>query len=150
MLFLKEKTSTKQREFVNLKLHFTRVSDDSVTVEDEEGSWQIPATVAVFFLLTSFSDSKYTKRLIPMPDQENGVEHLFPLDEKVTFTGWFPLEQVIFQKLGYPYEIHQDQVARVILPVQLRGNKVYMSLIAEPDLPKPTNQKVGDVCMLIA
>ena len=148
MLFSKEKNSTKQREFVNLKLHFTRVEEDSVTIEDEHGMWQVPATVAVFFLLTSFSDSKYTMRLIQPP--ENGIELLFPLEEKVTFTGWFPLEQVIFQQLGYPYEIHEDQVARVVLPVELRGKKVYMSMLTESDIPKPTNRQVGDVCMMIA
>jgi hypothetical protein len=133
-----------EREFIHLTLDIEECEPGkSVVITDLSGAdekykpWKVDLEVAMYFLLSSFSDRELQHRLIT-PDQASELFSEESLHR--TFTGYFPFDQVFFQKMGLDlYEIHRDQSARV--PIIAGGNRYYLCLLT-PELAAELESRV--------
>jgi hypothetical protein len=134
-------------KYIEMVLEFTELEPGrTVSVKDRSNgrSWRTSYVHAVMFLVSAYKDYEANVRMIDLAEIRRDI---FQTTKTRVFAGFFPYDQLLLQTFGLPYEVYEDQSARV--PQRVNGQLFYFGLASEKDWPiiKPEVLREGDVTL---
>lgn len=134
-------------KYIEMVLEFTELEPGrTVSIKDRSNgrSWRCSYVHAVIFLVSAYKDYEANVRMVDLSEIRS---YIFQTAKTRVFAGFFPYDQLLLQTFGLPYEVYEDQSARV--PQKINGQMFYFGLASEKDWPiiKPEVLREGDVTL---
>jgi hypothetical protein len=135
-------------KYIEMVLEFTELEPGrTVSIKDRSNgrSWRSSYIHALMFLVSSYKDYEANVRMLDIGEAKKG--DIFQFSKTRVFAGFFAYDQLILQTFGLPYEVYEDQSARV--PQNVNGQIFYFGLASEKDWPivKPEVAREGDATL---